>query len=124
MRNLIVTFDATPSQVAAMRSFCENKKDCKAIISVRYPLSENRTLSLSVFANRPEIYLGIFSSEENRIINDAQLSDEALIDALDALDLKFAHALTRESPVANKVLVLAWAAYIGTEHDDICIPLD
>lgn len=123
MYKLIVTFKASSNQIDMMKSFCEDKKDCPFIISVRQPVSDDMNLSLSVFANRPEIYIGIFSSANDEIIADAEFPDKIIENALKNLNLKFAHALTRKSPVANNKLVIAWAKYIGMGQG-IVIPLD
>ena len=123
MHNLVISFAATQNQIEMMKSFCEDKKKCPFIISVRQSISEDMMLSLSVFANRPEIYIGIYSSESGDIISDIEIDDEAMRNALDELDLKFAHALTRESPVVNKTLAYAWMNYINHGNGTV-IPLD
>ncbi len=123
MLELIVAFDATPDQIDMMKSFWADKKDCPYVISVRQILSDDLVFSLSVFANRPELYMGVYSSITKNIVTDVKLSDESVKNALNELNLKYAHALTRKPPKVNKELALAWIAFINSNPKCLRIPI-
>ncbi len=111
LSNFVVTFDATDAQINIIRQFCRNKIDCEYWISVRQAITEDSVLSVSMFANKPDLYIGIYSSKDDEIIENIQIDDETLKRALESLDLKYAHAMTRKSPVVNGKLALAWIKY-------------
>lgn len=112
--NFIVAFDATEAQIKTIRKFCTDKTDCNYFISVRQALTEDMELSISMFTNKPDLYIGIYSAKDNTIVESVQISNEELEYALNALDLKYAHAMTRKDPVANKKLATAWITYLNS----------
>lgn len=70
MANLVVCFNASETQVQALLKFCREKVDSSYIVSVRAIFSEDMVFSLSVFANRPEIYFGVYSRKSKAICTD------------------------------------------------------
>ncbi len=112
-----VAFPVTEKQEKMLRDFCADKMDGQFYIALRQPITEDYELSLSMFSNKPDILIGIYSSSKKEIVSSVVVSDADMKKALDALDVKYIHALTRTNPVANKDLILAWIAFINSpEH--------
>ena len=124
LTDFAVTFPATEEQIQIIRQFCLNKKDCNYFISVRQLIEGNNVLSVSMFANQPVMYIGIYSKERDAIVNDVQIETEELKVALEAMSDKYAFAMTRKSPVANTKLVVTWLNYFNEHHNDVIIPID
>ncbi|MBO5631362.1 MAG: hypothetical protein J5965_20025, partial [Aeriscardovia sp.] len=87
-------------------------------------LDKDYVLSLSFFAQRPEMYFGIYSREKQCIVRDAAIKDKVLEIAIKRLEKKYAFNTTREKPVEINELILAWVNYVNSDFDDEKIPLD
>ena len=122
--NLVVTFTATEAQKEKLKSFCLDKQDNEHIIAITQHFGNSYVLSLSFFANRPDIYIGVYSREEKKIIRDIAISDDMFDAILDRLELKYIFNKTRKSPVEIKELILAWVNYINSGFNDEKIELD
>ena len=122
--NLIISFNATDSQVDMLLDFCREKTGSTAIITVCQPLGSKFALGLSVFENRPQIYMGILDLDAKKVVEDISITDDELRKALNDLDYKYAFATTRKSPIANSELVMAWIDYINRNINKKGIPIE
>ncbi len=111
---LIIAFNATDAQKEMLKSFCKDKTSGECIIAISQSLSDHYMLYFSALKRKPEIYFGVFSLDTKSIVENVALSDAEIILALEGLELKYAHAMTRKNPVADKYVVTAWADYINT----------
>lgn len=105
----------TNTQIKMIQKFVEDTIDTDHYISVRAAFSIDMSFSLSMFANRPDVYFGIYSSKDRKIVSEPCLpgSDDVFEELLKVLANKYAHATTRKSPVMNKELALAWMEYFN-----------
>ena len=122
--NLVISFNATESQTEMMLDFCREKTGSNAIITVCQPLSSQFALGLSIFENRPQIYMGIIDLNNKTVVEKGVLSDEDLQKALKNLEYKYAHVTSRKDPVANAELVLVWIDYINRHIGIEGIPIE
>lgn len=120
---LITTFAVSEYQLKMLKEFCKDKVSCQYVVSVRAIFSDDLTLSLSVFANRPDIYFGVYSKKEDKIVSNITMDDKIFEQLLLELDVKFAFATTREKPVVNEKLALAWIKYINSGNIGNIYPL-
>lgn len=121
LSDFIVTFPTTDEQLELIRRFCVDKKDCNYFISVRQLLPDNDqklVLSISMFAYKPDIYIGIYSADKDSIVEDVTIDTETLGIALEALSGRYIHAMTREIPVINEKLAVAWMKYFNAHIND------
>ena len=110
---LIVCFDATEGQIQALKKFCREKIDSSYIVSVRAIFTEDMVFSLSVFANRPEIFFGVYSKSDKSIHTDIAVPEDMFSEILNDIDDKYTFATTRKPPKVNEDLALAWIRYIN-----------
>lgn len=122
--NLIISFNATDSQVDMLLDFCKEKTGSAAIITVCQPLGSRFALGLSIFENRPQVYMGILDLDSKKVVEDISITDDELRKALNDLDYKYAFATTRKNPVANSELVMAWIDYINRNINKKGIPIE
>ncbi len=122
--NLIVSFDATPHQVEMLLDFCREKTGSEYVITVCQTIRDGYALGLSIFENRPDVFMGVIDLTEERVVPNATLTDEEIKAALVNLDYKYAHATSRKPPIANKMYVMAWIDYINMGPPIVRIPIE
>lgn len=113
INKLVIAFKATEKQVQILKEFCSNKMDNQYIISVQQTVSEDLELCISIFQNKPYIYVGLFSKQYRRIEKDLTINDELLVEALEMLELRYHHALSKRPPTINKELAYIWLGYFN-----------
>ena len=123
-RNLIITFQATDKQRELLTQFCKDKINEKHYIAITQNIDDDYVLSLSFFASNPDMYFGIYSRSEKRIVKDLTLSDKTVVTALKRLNHKYAFNTSRQKPIEIDELILAWVNYVNSDYEDIKIPLD
>lgn len=111
---IITSFPVTENQAKILRKFCIDVIDSNYVIAIRVIFSEDMVLSLTMFANRPEVYFGIYSTLDKTIVSNVEINDELLLkELLAVLAEKYAHATSRKPPVVNKELAFAWMNYFN-----------
>ena len=80
-------------------------------------------LCLTFLGNKPDIYFGIYSRKEKRIVPKQSISDNELKFALRMLEEKYVFNTTREHPVAGREIVYAWINYLNNGNEGMKIPL-
>lgn len=124
MRNRIeVAFVATQDQIEMIKEFCKDKFKHNYVVSVQQQLTEDTQLSISIFTNKPVIYIGIFSKEKKCIVPDAMISDNELSEALEMLELRYWHSLSKTPPSVNKELAYVWLKYFNTNSNATVVEL-
>lgn len=119
----MTSFPTTDYQKEVLRQFCRDKIGSDSVISVSQTIGDGYILSLSVFENRPKVYMGILDIERKKILTDIRVTDNDLENALENLEYKYAFATTRKNPVANIELVTAWIDYINSDAPKEVVPL-
>ena len=110
---LCIAFNATETQINELKKFVSDKKNNDKIVVIRQGIDDDISICLSMCLRKPEIYFGLYSRVQKRIVTDREISEREFQRVIERMELKYAHAMSRENPLGDKELVIAWMNYFN-----------
>ena len=121
---VLSSFELSDKVAKAVFDFWSDKVKGNYVVSVKQSISNSFYLTVTVFKNKPYLYIGLYSMHEKAIV-DLKIDDHLLCDAIRQLDVRYAMACTVDPPLVNYDLGKAWYDFIRNKsHTYSCDWLD
>ena len=112
IQSIKIAFNADRIAINLMKAFAI-RNDTDRTIIVQMVLRDDLQLNITVLSKDPSMYFSLYSTMTHQIV-DTEISNIDLKDALDILELRFQHTLTKNPPTVNKELSSIWLEYLKT----------